>query len=311
MRVVFCGTPDIAVPSLESIAAHDAFDVLAVLTQPDRPAGRGRAPRESPVKEAAKRLGLRVESPDRVRDVRPWLEELAPDAMVVVAYGHIFRRWLLELPRYGCVNAHFSLLPRHRGVAPVQWAILDGDRETGVTTMKMDRGVDTGPTLLEERVTIGAEETAGELLARLAPIAGGLLVRTLDGLARGTLEASPQSEEGATYARKLEKEDGRVDWSRPAAEIARQVRGLSPWPGAFTTFRGAGLKLHEVRVAPASGSSEPGRLVHDAGRILAETGSGRLELLCIQAEGKARLPAEAWWRGARPEARERLGREVL
>jgi methionyl-tRNA formyltransferase len=305
VRLVFCGTPDIAVPSLAALAERPGWEIAAVLTQPDRPAGRGRTPRPSPVSVAAAECGLRTLTPERLKDVRPLLEELAPDAIAVVAYGHIFRRWLLELPRLGCVNVHFSLLPRHRGVAPVQWAILEGDSETGVTTMCMDRGVDTGPVLLTERVPILPEDTAGSLLAKLATVGGPLLARSIEELASGRLVPQAQPEEGATYARRLEKEDGRIDWTHPAEEIGRRVRGLSPWPGAFTTWRGEVLKVHTAR--PVVASLAPGRLACEGRRVMAGTGDGALELMTVQAQGKARMEGEAWWRGARPEPGERLG----
>ncbi|HMB71028.1 MAG TPA: methionyl-tRNA formyltransferase, partial [bacterium] len=179
MRLVFAGTPDIAVPSLRALAAHAGWDVPLVLSQPDRPAGRGRKLRASPVKEAAEVLGLEVATPGKPRDLRARLEELAPDVVAVVAYGHIFRRWLLELPRHGCVNLHFSLLPRHRGVAPVQWTILEGDPDAGVSVLRMDRGVDTGPVFRRSPVAVDEEETAGELLHRLADVGAAELERTL------------------------------------------------------------------------------------------------------------------------------------
>ena len=305
MRIVFCGTPASAVPSLEALADHPGWEIAAVLTQPDRPAGRGRQPTPSPVKEAAVARGLTVHAPEKLKEMRPALTDLAPDVVAVVAYGHIFRRWLLELPRLGCVNVHFSLLPRHRGVAPVTWAILEGDDETGVTTMLMDRGVDTGPTFLEERLAIGSEHTTGTLTEELAKLGGPLLERTLAELEAGRLTPTPQAEEGATYARKLEKDDGRLDWSLSASDLDRRVRGLSPWPGAFTTFRGDPLKVHRVR--PADGELEAGRLRVEDGRVEVGTGSGLLQLIEVQAAGKARTEAAAWARGARPAPGELLG----
>jgi methionyl-tRNA formyltransferase len=305
VKLVFCGTPDIAVPSLRALASQEGWSVELVLTQPDRPAGRGRSLRASPVKRAALDLGLTVHAPEKLKEARPLLEEARPDAIAVVAYGRIFRRWLLELPRLGCVNVHFSLLPRHRGVAPVQWAILMGDAETGVTTMLMDRGVDTGPTLLTERVPVGERDTAGSLLARLADVGGPLLVQSLADLDAGRVTPRPQPETGVTYARRIEKEDGRIDWTCAAREIERRVRGLSPWPGAFTIWRGARLRIHEA--VPEDGALAPGSLGREEGRVLAGTGEGRLELITVQPEGKARMEAEAWWRGARPREGDRLG----
>jgi methionyl-tRNA formyltransferase len=307
MRVVFCGTPASAAPSLRAIAREGGFEVPLVLTQPDRPSGRGMHAAESAVKRAARELALPVLTPEKLKSIREELVAIRPDAVCVVAYGHIFRSWLLELPRLGCVNVHFSLLPRHRGVAPVAWAILEGDRHTGVTTMQMARGVDTGPVFLEERTAIGEAETAGELTARLADMAGPLLVRTLRGLDAGELAARPQDEAAATYARRLEKEDGRIDWARPAEEVARRVRGLSPWPGAFTTYRGRILKIHRARAIDGEGSLRPGEITERGERAVAATGRGAVELVQVQLEGKARMEGIAWLRGARPRSGELLG----
>jgi methionyl-tRNA formyltransferase len=263
------------------------------------------------VKEAALARGLRVLTPEKPKEARAELEELRPDVIAVVAYGHIFRRWLLELPRFGCVNLHFSLLPRHRGVAPVQWTILDGDEQAGVTVMRMDRGVDTGDVFRQVATPLGAEETAGELLERLARLGAPALAETLADLEAGRAEATPQEEGGATYARRLEKDDGRVDWTAPAAVIDRQVRGLSPWPGAFTSWRGTRLKIHAA--APIAGPARmlaPGRVAVEGGRLLCGTGDGVIELKRVQPEGRAAMEGEAWARGARPDRGERLGGEA-
>jgi methionyl-tRNA formyltransferase len=308
MRIVFCGTPAAAVPSLEALAARrPEWEILAVLTQPDRPAGRGRRLAPSPVKSAALALGLDVLSPPDLKgaEIRETLVSLRPDVIAVIAYGHIFRRWLLELPALGCVNVHFSLLPRHRGVAPVQWAILAGDAEAGVVTMRMERGVDTGPVYGERRVPIRDDETAASLTERLAGLGAPLLVETLQKLAAGRAVPRPQDEALATYARRLEKEDGRLDFALPADELARRVRGLWPWPGAFTEFRGDVLKIHRATARP--GELAPGRLRLEDGRVEAGTGRGVLLLEEVQAAGKARMEAAAWWRGCRPSLTEALG----
>lgn len=302
MRVVFCGTPAVALPSLAAVASD--CEVLAVLTQPDRPAGRGLAPRPSPVKEGALARGLRVLDPPRPKDVRGTLEDLRPDAIIVVAYGHIFRPWLLSLPAYGCVNVHFSLLPRHRGAAPVAWAILEGDAETGVSIMRLDPGVDTGPVWSAERMPVRPDDTQSSLGARLAEAGAALLARTLPRIAAGEAPV-PQPGQGATHARMLEPEDGRVDWTRPAAEIERRVRGLTPWPGAFTTWRGRLLKIRGAAVEV--GSLPPGRLALDRGRVLAGTGAGVLVLATVQPDGKPAMSGEAWARGARPAPGATLG----
>jgi methionyl-tRNA formyltransferase len=305
MRIVFCGTPESAVPSLRALAAVREWRIAAVVTQPDRPRGRGQREEPGPVRRAAEELGARVLAPEKPKHVRPELEALRPDVAVVVAYGHILRPWFLELPRLGCINVHFSVLPRHRGVAPVAWAILSGDAETGVSTMRLDEGVDTGPVYLTERIPIDDEDTAGTLTERLAVVGAELLVRTLRGIAAGALSPAAQDDAAATYARKLTKEDGRIDWSRTAPEIARTVRGLSPWPGAHTAWRGGALKIHRARAAP--GELPPGALRLDGRRVTAGTGAGVLELVEVQPEGKSRMEGSAWWRGARPASGESLG----
>lgn len=305
MRIVFCGTPEAAVPALDAIAARSGWELAAVLTQPDRRAGRGLRSAPSPVKARALALGVSVHTPARVKEVRGLLESLRPDVIAVVAYGHIFRQWLLDLPPLGCVNLHFSLLPRHRGVAPVAWAILAGDEETGVATMRMDRGVDTGPVFRTERVPIGPGDTLGSLTASLAALGGPLLADTLAGLEAGTETAEPQDDSRATYARKLEKEDGRIDWSRAAAEIERLVRGLHPWPGAFTTYRGKILKV--LAAAAEAGELPAGALRERDGAVVVGTGDGVLRLGEVQIAGKPRTSGEAWFRGARSRDIDILG----
>jgi len=304
VRVVFAGTPALALPALRA-TAEGGRELLAVLTQPDRPAGRGLRLRPSPVKEVALLAGVRVLDPPRPKDVRATLEALRPDVIVVVAYGHILRPWLLALPPLGCVNLHFSLLPRHRGPAPVAWAILEGDAQTGVSTMRLDEGVDTGPVFLREAVAIRDDDTQDSLGARLADVGARLLGRTLEGLARGDLAPTPQPRDGATHARRLEAADGRLDWSRSAREIDRRVRGLTPWPGTFTTWRDRTLKIHAVAVR--EGSAAPGAVRREGGAVLVGTGEGLLELRRVQPEGKAVLEAIAWARGARPATGEVLG----
>jgi methionyl-tRNA formyltransferase len=308
MRILFCGTPESAVPSLRAIAARrPEWEIPLVLSQPDRGRGRGLHVEASPVKAEAERLGLAVATPERLKDVavRARLEEIRPDLVAVVAYGKIFRPWLLELPRLGCVNLHFSLLPRHRGVAPVAWAILDGDARTGVSTMRMDEGVDTGPAFLMRETEVRADDTCGTLTARLAEIGAPLLVETIERLAAGTIEAAAQDSARATIARKLEKEDGRIDWSLPAAAIERRVRAMDPWPGAFTGFRGSPLKIHGAGVR--AGTIAPGRIVVEGATPLVGTGDGVLELRAVQAAGKSRVSGAEWLRGARIQDGEMLG----
>jgi methionyl-tRNA formyltransferase len=306
MRIVFCGTPESALPALDAIVRKSRdWHVSAVLTQPDRPAGRGLSLTPTPVKQRALEHALPVFTPERLADARDTLESLRPDVIAVVAYGRIFREWLLELPPLGCVNLHFSLLPAWRGVAPVAWAILGGDAETGVSTMRMERGVDTGPVYRTARVTIAPDDTTATLTTRLAEIGGPLLAGTIEGLAAGTEVAVPQDDSRATHAPKLEKEDGRIDWRRPSVEIARLVRGLHPWPGAFTTFRGEHLKVHAAE--PRPGDLPAGALREQDGAIVVGTGSGLLRLVEVQIAGKARTTGEAWYRGARSRDLETLG----
>jgi methionyl-tRNA formyltransferase len=256
-RILFFGTPEFAVPTLAAIVAA-GWTPLAVVTQPPRPAGRGRHPQDPPVAGWARAHGLSVLQPERVRGAA-FLEQarpLAPDVAVVVAFGQIFPRELLALPRLGCVNLHAALLPRHRGAAPIQAAIAAGDAATGVTTMRMEEGLDTGPILLQEETAIGPAETAGELSARLAELGAGLVVRTLERLHRGDLEPRPQNDEEATYAPRLTRDSGRVDWQRTAREIHDRLRAYTPWPGLTAALRGEPVKL--VRAEPL------GVLVHPA-----------------------------------------------
>ena len=290
MRILFCGTPDSAVPSLRAIAsARPEWEIPLVLTQPDRGSGRGLALQSSPVKKEALRLGLPVETPERLGDpvMREKIRALQPDVIAVVAYGKIFRSWLLDLPPHGCVNLHFSLLPRHRGMAPVTWALLEGDERTGVSTMRMDPGVDTGPVYLMREMVIEPKDTTGSLTAKLAELGAGLLVETLRGLALGTIEPHAQVESGVTYAKRIDKEDGRIDWSRPAQEIERKVRALDPWPNAFTTFRQDPLKV--LRASVLSGELLPGVLEVRSGMPVCGTGDGILALEVVQAAGKNRM----------------------
>lgn len=308
MRLVFCGTPAHAVPSLALLASkRPEWEIALVLTQPDAPRGRGRHVEPSPVKAAAERLSLPIETPAKLvaADVRARLEALRPDVIAVVAYGKIFRPWLLELPRLGCVNVHFSLLPRWRGVAPVAWSILAGDARTGVSTMRMDVGVDTGPLLLDRIVPIGPSDTCGALTERLGEVGAPLLVETIERLVAGTLAPRAQDDAGATIARALTKEDGRLDWTRSAVELARRVRALDPWPGTFTTFRGEPLKI--LCATSREGAARPGELVLGGEFPACGTGAGLLLLEEVQAAGKKRVDGASWLRGLRPAEGEVFG----
>jgi len=311
VRVVFLGSGAFAVPSLAALldAGHD---VAALVTQPDREKGRGRALAATPAKVLAERRGVKVLQPRRIKEP-PAIEELRalrPEVQVVVAYGQILPRAVIDIPPLGTVNVHSSLLPRYRGAAPIHWAVVDGERETGVTTMLIDEGLDTGPTLLARSTPIGPEETAPELEARLGPLGAEVLLETLDGLARGTLTPRPQDHARATLAPILKKEDARIDWTRPADEIARRVRGLVPWPGTVTTWAGADLKVLRARVDPAAlTDAAPGTvLAVDRDGLLVAAGAGtRLRLLDVQPESRRPMPAAAFAAGARLAPGARLG----
>jgi methionyl-tRNA formyltransferase len=240
MKVVFCGTPRFAVPTLKHLLAQPDFEIAAVITQPDRPSGRGMKLKFSAVKEAALAGNVLVYQPEKIRaaESREWLQRLAPDVIVIIAYGQIIPAALLTIPRLGWINLHGSLLPRYRGAAPIQWAIANGESRTGLTSMRIDAGMDTGEMLLQEETIISPDETTPQLAARLAEMGAPLMARTLRGIGSGTLASRPQRNEDATYAPLLKKEDGKIDWSRTAGEIYNRMRAFTPWPGAFTTFRG-------------------------------------------------------------------------
>jgi methionyl-tRNA formyltransferase len=297
MRLVFAGTPEFAVPALDALAGA-GHTLAAVLTRPDRPAGRGLAPAASPVKRAAERRGVPVLQPTTLKDeaVQARLAALAPDALVVVAYGLILPQAVLDIPRLGALNAHASLLPRWRGAAPIQRALLAGDRETGVCIMQMAAGLDTGPVLLSEAVPIAADDTAGTLHDKLAPLGARLLVAALDGLARGTLRPTPQAAEGVIYAAKIEKQESRLDWTRPAVEIERRVRAFDPTPGAAARIRGAEIKIWRAAVAAARGA--PGEVLGvGPDGIVVACGEGALRLEVLQRAGGKRHAAAAFQRG--------------
>jgi len=293
MRLVFLGTPVFAVPTLESLVAA-GYEVLSVVTQPDRPSGRGRHLAASPVKEAAQRLRLPVYQPERIRrpEAVEALAALRPDAIVVVGYGQILPQAVIDIPRHGIINVHASLLPEYRGAAPVQWAIANGATLTGVTTMRIDAGLDTGDMLLKAETEIGPDETALELSGRLATLGAALLIETLEQIE--TLVPHRQNPAQATYAPLLKKEDGLIDWRQPAQAIHNRVRGFQPWPGAYTRFRGHQLHIWKSRVTPGR-AARPGLLT---GRPLAiECGNGALEPIEVQLEGRKRITAEEFANG--------------
>lgn len=301
------GTPAFAVPTLERIV-EAGHSVLAVYTQPDRPKGRGRNEAILPVKEAALRLGLAVRQPERVRrpEVVAELAALNPDAMVVVGYGQIIPQSIIDIPRLGIINVHASLLPKYRGAAPIQWAVANGERVTGVTTMRINAGLDTGDMLLKWETEIGADETALELGIRMAPRGADLLVETLAGLESGTIQPERQDDAQATLAPILKKEDGLIDWHRPAREILNRMRGLTPWPGCFSSFRGQ--RFHIWRARDAAADLPPATLEKRGHALIAGCGDGTaIELLEVQLEGRKRMDARSFSNGNPIAAPELLG----
>ncbi len=318
LRIVFAGTPEFSVPALDALYAA-GHEIVAVYAQPDRPAGRGRTLGTGPVKRRALELGLRVEQPPSLKseEAVAVLASFAPDLMVVVAYGLILPRAVLDVPRLGCVNIHASLLPRWRGAAPIQRAILAGDTRTGVTIMKMDPGLDTGPMLLIRETDIAAGEAAGSLHDRIARLGAEAVVEAVAGLAAGSLVPVPQPVDGATYAAKIRKEEATIDWTSPASAIVRQVRAFNPWPVAETRWQGRQLRIWEARPlaeapcvpAPgaAGGQCAPGRVIEaEPGRLVVSTGEGFLEVHRLQLAGRNAMPA-AEFLNANPLVGEKLG----
>jgi methionyl-tRNA formyltransferase len=299
-RTVFMGSPEFAVPSLRLLAAQ--YPVVGVVTQPDRPAGRGRVLTPPPVKLLAEELGLPTIQPERLRrpEAMQQLRDWAPELVVVAAFGQILRSEVLDLPRYGCINVHGSLLPRWRGAAPIQAAILHGDRETGITIMRMDPGIDTGPMLSQAALPILPEDTAGTVIPRMAELGSTLLIETLPGFLSGSIQPQVQDDSLATYAPMLKKEDGLLDFSRPAAELANRVRAFNPWPGAYMLRQGETLKIHHAAVFQAGDTQHPvGQAVIAQGLPAVVTADGWLVLLEIQPAGKKPMPGKVYLQGAR------------
>lgn len=314
MRIVFAGTPEVAVPSLDHLlesAPSAGHQVVGVLTRPDARTGRGRSLRPSPVKARALEAGLPVIESDRPWQDEPLtaLRELAPDVGAIVAYGALLPRTVLDVPAHGWVNLHFSLLPAWRGAAPVQRALMAGDDVTGASTFVLTEGMDTGPVLGRMTETVRPLDTAGDLLERLAVAGSPLLVQSLHGLVDGRLVPEPQSPDGVSMAPKLSVAEAEIDFTRPAFAVARLVAGCSPAPGAWTTFRGARLKVLLASTVPDAGSPElpPGRLGVHGGQVLVGTGAGAVRLHRVQPPGKPAMDADAWARGARFDDEEMLG----
>ena len=308
LNLVFCGTPAFAVPTLQKL--HEAgHSILLVVTQPDRPRGRGMELTASPVKQKAVELGIPVTQPEKIKNNQEFREELEnfrPDAIIVVGYGRILPQWMIELPQLGNINLHASLLPKYRGAAPIQWAIANGETITGVTTMRIDAGLDTGDILLQEQVAIESSDTALTLAPKLASSGADLMIKTLSGLAFESIHPRPQDSTQATLAPTLKKEDGRIDFHRSASDISNRLRGFQPWPGAFTGFRSKNLNVWEA--APIDERVQPAELMVDHNRLLVGCdGNTALELTVVQPEGKKRMSARDFIQGYRPRNGERLG----
>ncbi|HXY16489.1 MAG TPA: methionyl-tRNA formyltransferase [Terriglobales bacterium] len=309
LNLVFCGTPPFAVPTLQKLY-ESGYPLLLVVTQPDRPRGRGMEVSASPVKQKAIELLLPIVQPERIKnnaEFRSQLEAVQPDAIIVVGYGRLIPDWMIALPRFGNINLHASLLPKYRGAAPIQWAIASGETRTGVTTMRIDAGLDTGDILLQKESAIGPDDTAQTLSPRLAAIGADLMVETLQGLSLGTVRPRAQNHSHATLAPTLKKEDGRIDFQRPAHDIFNRLRGFQPWPGAFTTFRGKNLSVWQAKPID-SRTAAPGELLIEGDHLLVGGGDRTaLELLIVQPEGKKRMSARDFMHGYHLKNHDRLG----
>ena len=309
MKVIFMGTPDFSVGTLEALVEAGHEVVLAV-TQPDKPKGRGKEMQFTPVKECALKYNIPVYQPRRVREPE-CIEELRKyeaDIMVVVAFGQILPKEILDMTPYGCVNVHASLLPKYRGAAPIQWSIIDGEAVTGVTTMQMNEGLDTGDMLLKVEISIEEKETGGSLHDKLAAAGAKLCVETLEGLQKGTITPVPQGETTTSYAKMLDKELGNIDWSKSAMEIERLIRGLSPWPSAYTNWNDKVMKIWDAMCVPVDGEANPGTIIRvNKDSFCVQTGNGALEVRELQIPGKKRMDAGAFLRGYQVKEGEMLG----
>jgi methionyl-tRNA formyltransferase len=303
LRIVFCGTPEFAVPSLRLLAARSEFSVEAVLTQPDRARGRGQQVSDSPVKHLAVELGLPVYQPEKIRSesAQDLLKRIAPDAVVIIAYGQIIPASLLTVPRLGWLNLHGSLLPRYRGAAPIQWAIANGEIVTGLTTMQIDAGMDTGPILLRQEIAIGPDETSPELAARMSAIGAELIAESLARFDKGEISAIPQGAQEVSYAPILKKEDGRIDWAQPAQRIYDRMRGFTPWPGSYSTFQGQICSLWGRAQARGSAAANvaPGEIIPSSKEIDVVCGNGTsLRLESVQVQGRKKISVREFANGA-------------
>ncbi len=318
LRLLFCGTPQFAIPTLKHLLKQPDFHVVGVITQPDRPRGRGQQVSFSPVKETAVAANVTVHQPERIRtpEAQDLLQRLAPDVIVIIAYGQIIPARLLPIPKLGWINLHASLLPKYRGAAPINWAIVNGETKTGVTSMRIDAGMDTGEILLQEEMEIGPAETAPALAARMSELGAPFMVKTLRGLAAGALVPRPQPNEQASTAPMLKREDGRIDWSRSAHEIFNRMRGFAPWPGAYTTFRGQTCQLFGEPAssdlgepdAPQGNAMIPGTLWIQRGVVAVHCGHAtRLHLRNVKLEGRKQVSAAEFVNGAHLHSGEHLG----
>ena len=310
MRLLFCGTPQFAVPTLKHLLAQPDFELLAVITQPDRARGRGHQISFSPVKEIALAANLPVHQPKKIRapEVQELLQNYSPDFIVIIAYGQIIPARLLPISKHGWINLHASLLPKYRGAAPINWAIVNGETRTGLTAMRIDAGMDTGEILLQHELEIGAKETAPELAARLSEAGAPLMVDTLRGLAAGKITPRPQDHSLATLAPILKRDDGRIDWNRTATEIYNRIRGFTPWPGSYSVFRGHSCHLWAEPVSNKKRDAPPGTLLLEGDELLVVCGGATLlGLLAVQLEGRNRVSALEFANGARLKSGERFG----
>ena len=304
MRVIFMGTPNFAVGTLEEIirAGHE---VVLVVTQPDKPRGRSGALQFPPVKESALSHGIEVFQPKKIREEEnvEFLRKYNADIIVVAAFGQLLPKSILEMPKYGCINVHASLLPKYRGAAPIQWSVINGDAVTGVTIMQMDVGMDTGDMIAKREVVISEDETGGGLFDKLAEVGAKLCVDTMVEIENGTAVRTPQNHEEATHVSMISKELGNIDWNKSAVEIERLIRGLNPWPSAFTKLEGKTFKIWKAKVVSSNTGKQPG-CITSAGKegLEVQTGEGVLSLLEVQLEGKKRMDVDAFLRGYKVEA---------
>jgi methionyl-tRNA formyltransferase len=312
MKIVFCGTPQFAVPTLKHLLAQHAFEIAAVITQPDRPSGRGMKVTPSPVKEAAIAAGVPIHQPEKIRapQAQQTLEAIAPDCIVIIAYGQIIPARLLPIPRLGWINLHASLLPKYRGAAPINWAIVNGESTSGLTTMRIDAGMDTGDMLLQHEMPIGPNETTPELASRMSEAGAPLMIETLRGIDAGTLNPRAQNSADATYAPIMKKEDGRIDWSRTATETYNRMRGFTPWPGAYTVLRGKTCQIVGKPVSKDVRGNEsilPGSIrVEQDGLHVSCGGATELLISSVKMEGSRNMDALEYARGARLTEGERF-----